>query len=231
LAVVPELRSRPLKEPEPLQVDFVPVPPAQPKLVEPPPQPAPPIEPEPVAEPPPRIAEPQPKPKPKLVRKKEPPKIETPKIEPPKPEPAPVEPEPPPASPPVIATPPQPQVVDPPVFKVPEPRDEPPPPKVAEPSPEIQSGYEKEISRLIDRYKRYPRVARDRRSEGRVQVAIDISPEGSVGSITVTESSGHEVLDRSALAAVKAAQPFPAAPSSLWGKRINVGVNFRLVEK
>jgi protein TonB len=239
LTVVPELRSRPQKEPEPLLVDLVPLPPP-PKIAEPPPepappQPAPPIEslPEPVVEPPPRIEEPKPKPKPKVIRKKEPPKVEMPKIEPAEPDAAPAESDPLPVLPPVIATPPQPEVAESPVFKVPEPAIE-PPPKIAEPSPapeEIQSGYEKEISRSVDRYKRYPAIARQRYWEGLVRIVIDINADGKVGNISVTQSSGHEVLDRSALAAVKSAQPFPPAPKALWGSRINLPISFVLTEK
>jgi protein TonB len=229
LTAFPELRTRAQKEPEPLRVDLVPLPPPA-KPVEPPP-PAPPVErsAEPVVEPPPLEAEPkpQPKPKPKPVRKKE-----APKVEPPKPEPVPIETEPQPAPAPVIAVPSPPPAEEPPVFEVPQPREEPPPPPaVVEPAPEDAiDDYGRALSRLLDRHKQYPQIARRRGWEGMVEVKIDIGAEGRISDVKVSQSSGYDVLDQRAIEIIQSAQPLPPAPASLQGKAfvVTVPIHFQL---
>jgi protein TonB len=49
----------------------------------------------------------------------------------------------------------------------------------------------------------YPRAAVRRGLEGRVLLLVEVHPDGSVGKIEVTESSGHELLDRAAVEAVR----------------------------
>jgi len=56
----------------------------------------------------------------------------------------------------------------------------------------------------------YPLIARRMGWEGTVIVCFTLTPEGRVENIGVRESSGHEVLDRSALEVIKrAARDFP----------------------
>ena len=49
----------------------------------------------------------------------------------------------------------------------------------------------------------YPEVARRRGYEGHVRLKVEVLVSGKVGRIWVTQSSGYEVLDRSALNTVK----------------------------
>lgn len=49
----------------------------------------------------------------------------------------------------------------------------------------------------------YPRIARSRGQEGRVLIRVSVRGDGRVGSAKVAKSSGHGVLDRAALKAVK----------------------------
>jgi len=49
----------------------------------------------------------------------------------------------------------------------------------------------------------YPEIARLRGYEGTVRLKVEVLASGKVGSITVQESSGYEILDRSALKTVK----------------------------
>jgi protein TonB len=56
----------------------------------------------------------------------------------------------------------------------------------------------------------YPREAKRRREEGTVWLSIEVLEDGSVGQISVSQSSGHELLDEAALDAVKRWQFTPA---------------------
>ena len=55
----------------------------------------------------------------------------------------------------------------------------------------------------IKRYFEYPALARRRGWEGRVWLSVTVEPDGALDRIRVTRSSGYEVLDRSALAALQ----------------------------
>lgn len=56
----------------------------------------------------------------------------------------------------------------------------------------------------------YPRTARNRGWQGAVVLRVQVSAEGSPESVTVEQSSGHDLLDESAAAAVKGWQFVPA---------------------
>ncbi len=57
---------------------------------------------------------------------------------------------------------------------------------------------------------RYPREARIKGFQGEVVLKIEVLSSGLVGQVEVKKSSGHEILDRSALSAVKQWKFFPA---------------------
>ncbi len=59
----------------------------------------------------------------------------------------------------------------------------------------------------------YPALARKMGWEGKVVVAFLILPDGSVRGIRVVQGSGHAVLDRGAVEAVRNASPFPRPPA------------------
>lgn len=59
----------------------------------------------------------------------------------------------------------------------------------------------------IEELKHYPRVARDNHWEGRVVVQAVIKADGTVGALSVAESSGHVVLDEEALMVMRKASP------------------------
>jgi protein TonB len=73
--------------------------------------------------------------------------------------------------------------------------------------------HQKEIIRRvqeeIDRSP-YPAAAAARRWTGKVRVAFIIAADGTVEDARVVRSSGRDILDRAALAAVRSAGPFPA---------------------
>ena len=75
----------------------------------------------------------------------------------------------------------------------------------------------------------YPQEAREKGYEGEVILKVEVLPNGRVGQIEIKNSSGYELLDRSALTAVKQWKFIPAKkgeiPVSLW---VNIPVKFQL---
>lgn len=67
----------------------------------------------------------------------------------------------------------------------------------------------------IDRYKKYPLMARKSRQQGVVLVEFNLSKEGHLKDCQLKKSCGYRLLDRAALQAVKAAAPFPDVPSTI----------------
>ena len=66
----------------------------------------------------------------------------------------------------------------------------------------------------------YPMIARKRRYEGVVVLRVEILSNGRVGEVRVKRSSGHRILDRSALKTVKEWRFIPAKrgedPTHIW---------------
>jgi TonB family protein len=75
----------------------------------------------------------------------------------------------------------------------------------------------------------YPQEARKKGYEGEVWLRVEVLSNGRVGEIEVRRSSGHEVLDRSAMTAVKLWRFVPAkkgdTPVPVW---VNIPVAFQL---
>jgi TonB family protein len=75
----------------------------------------------------------------------------------------------------------------------------------------------------------YPREAKKRGYEGEVLLRVEVLSNGRVGEIEVKRSSGHEVLDRSAMTAVRQWRFVPArkgeTPVPVW---VNIPVAFQL---
>ncbi len=57
----------------------------------------------------------------------------------------------------------------------------------------------------------YPKDALDQGLEGRVSLSVLVSADGSASSVAVAKSSGHELLDRAAVRAVKSGWTFRSA--------------------
>ena len=75
----------------------------------------------------------------------------------------------------------------------------------------------------------YPRLAIRRNYEGTVILSVEVLPDGSVREVKLLESSGHTILDRSA---VKAVRKWRFKPGTKGGKpvttRVKIPVVFRL---
>jgi protein TonB len=76
---------------------------------------------------------------------------------------------------------------------------------------------------------RYPREARKKGFQGEVVLKVEVLPSGLVGQVEVKKSSGHEILDRSALSAVKQWKFFPAKRGeNAIASWVNIPIIFRL---
>jgi len=69
------------------------------------------------------------------------------------------------------------------------------------------------IRDVIQRGIAYPPTARKMGWEGKVVVAFLVLADGSVRDVRVVQGSGHAVLDRGAVDAVRSASPFPRPPA------------------
>ncbi len=97
--------------------------------------------------------------------------------------------------------------------------------------PSILKDFLRTISRKIEKSKRYPGWAMDAGLEGKVLVRFTISRDGGLSeNPQLVRSSGAEILDNAAIAAIKRAAPFPALPDSLsrdW-LQVELPMDFRL---
>jgi protein TonB len=82
------------------------------------------------------------------------------------------------------------------------------------------------------RYKQYPRVALDNNWNGKAEVHLAIGANGMIASMSIKSSSGHEILDRQALAMIRKAKPLTPIPASLRGRpfAVDIPVIFSLEE-
>jgi TonB family protein len=88
----------------------------------------------------------------------------------------------------------------------------------------IPRGKKEENSRPV-----YPQEARRKGYQGEVLLRVEVLPSGRVGEIEVKKSSGHDILDRSATAALKGWKFTPAKRGetavAMW---VNIPVRFEL---
>jgi len=72
--------------------------------------------------------------------------------------------------------------------------------------------YQSMVFALIQYEKRFPQSARDRGAHGTAVVQFEVSDDGTVTSIKLSQSSGDAELDEEALAVIPRAAPFPKRP-------------------
>jgi protein TonB len=91
-----------------------------------------------------------------------------------------------------------------------------PAPVAAQPTPFAGEGHDAFLGRLLDqlnRFKQYPRAARQAHIQGVVMLHFIMDADGKVLSFEIAKSSGRPVLDAEALALIQRAQPLPALPA------------------
>ena len=75
----------------------------------------------------------------------------------------------------------------------------------------------------------YPKAAFRAGAEGTVEIAVEVNPDGSVASAVVASSSGHDLLDKSALDTVRAWRFKSARKDGVLSKSVvRVPITFRL---
>jgi len=79
----------------------------------------------------------------------------------------------------------------------------------------------------LEKFKKYPRVAKRRNQEGMPVVAFVIDRAGYLKNTYLVQSSGHESLDEEALATLRRAEPLPAVPPEVTGATISRSVPIR----
>ena len=92
------------------------------------------------------------------------------------------------------------------------------PAPAAIPAPQKSTGETRDsyLGRLLaqlNRFKQYPRAARQAHIEGVVMLHFVMAADGKIQSFEIAKSSGRPVLDAEALALIQRAQPLPALPA------------------
>lgn len=82
----------------------------------------------------------------------------------------------------------------------------------------LVENWQKEIVTSIAKHRAYPPEARARGTEGTVMVRFSIDRYGRLITKTMTQSSGHDLLDKAAVATLERVPDFPAAPKALAGE-------------
>lgn len=82
--------------------------------------------------------------------------------------------------------------------------------------------YASRLRAWLEAHKTYPRRSKMRREEGIVQIRFAVDRKGHLLGGDITRSSGFEALDAEALAMLGRADPFPSAPHTVRGERIEI---------
>ena len=72
----------------------------------------------------------------------------------------------------------------------------------------------------------YPQEARANLVEGSIMVLFSLASDGEMTRTEVIRGSGHEILDREVVRAIRDAAPFPPFPGSIKVKRLNIRATF-----
>jgi len=78
------------------------------------------------------------------------------------------------------------------------------------------------VATQAKRFKRYPAQAMASGWEGSADIRVEVGSDGRPRPASVTRSSGHELLDRAALATIEAGALRARLPESLRGKAFAV---------
>lgn len=81
-----------------------------------------------------------------------------------------------------------------------------------------------QVLALLQKQKRYPRLALMRSEQGVAKVHFELDRNGQLLSAQLEDSSGYHSLDEEALALVHRVSPFPAPPDAIAGDRISLEV-------
>jgi len=94
---------------------------------------------------------------------------------------------------------------------------------------DLMADYQDRLRAAIEREKRYPRLAVRQQLQGIALVGFRVLGDGRIEAIRLMESSGHNLLDEAALAAVRQvgrAQPLPAGAGPF--RDFEIALEFKL---
>ncbi len=86
--------------------------------------------------------------------------------------------------------------------------------------------YGAQVNRQVQRNRRYPAEAQRAGISGVVRVSIRIDSSGRLTAASIRASSGHDLLDREALATVRRASPFPKPPAGVAPASFSLSLRF-----
>jgi len=89
-------------------------------------------------------------------------------------------------------------------------------------APGAESDYFQELSRWLEKHKRYPRRSKLRNEQGVVQLRLVVTQSGDVSAFKIVESSGYQRLDKEVADMIDRAKPLPAIPDALQQTSISV---------
>ena len=89
------------------------------------------------------------------------------------------------------------------------------------------AAYARKINAHLRRHQRYPDEAARQRLKGTVRLAVSIDRSGRLIGARVGGGSGHQVLDREAVAAAKRASPYPAPPEGIRANPLTLTLSLR----
>ena len=84
--------------------------------------------------------------------------------------------------------------------------------------------YKSVISKLIAKNRVYPQKAQLNSIEGDVKAKFKIDKQGNLLDVTISQSSGHQILDDAAISAIKKTAPFPKPPAELVGNHAGMSL-------
>jgi protein TonB len=90
------------------------------------------------------------------------------------------------------------------------------------PSPALLAHYGETIADALGRYREYPRSAQVWRWQGVVTVRLQVAPSGRLLDAQIRTSSGHEVLDREAIAMAWRPERLPPLPEGVRDQEVTV---------
>lgn len=76
-------------------------------------------------------------------------------------------------------------------------------------APAADAGHDATVRAWLEKHKRYPRVAEQRRIEGEATLELVLDASGDVRESRIVRSSGHRILDDEVTRMVERAKPFP----------------------
>ena len=79
----------------------------------------------------------------------------------------------------------------------------------------LWAGYTTTVRKMIAHAKVYPPAAREKGQQGKIHLFFKLGKDGDVLKLIIENSSGHSMLDKAAIDAVRDAGPFPPIPKKL----------------